>query len=105
MASGNLGIDSLTTGISSSGMENYIEGLKAEYITTTEELIDDISNIQNIIDNGWQGVAKDNFMSQFEKARNNVKEDLRKEYDNLVARLNELQAQYFEADSNMVSND
>lgn len=100
-----LGIESLSTGISASGMDEYLEGLRAKYITETSELIDDIADIQEAINNGWQGVAKDRFMTQFDIARTTVKNDLRKEYTNLEARLTELKAQYFETDKNMIIED
>ncbi len=99
---GNLSIGDLTTGIDSNGMESYIDTLKASLITETKDKIDDISAIQSSIDAGWQGVAKDRFMKDFEEARKLVKEDLEKEYENLENRLAELQAQYFEADQNMI---
>lgn len=99
---GNLGIDSLSTGISSIGMENYLETLKANLITSTVEKLNNITEIETAIDAGWQGVAKERFMTQFETLRQSVSTDLEKEYQNLVNRLNELEEQYFQADINMI---
>ena len=104
MAAGSLDIGSFSTGVSADGMNDYMESLKTKYITETRDLLDDVEEINNAINQGWQGVSKDNFMEQFEKAREVVKEDLDKEYQNFQNRLDELSAQYFETDQNLLND-
>ena len=98
----NLGIDSLSTGIDSKGMDAYLESLKADLITKTAEKINSIAEIESAINAGWQGIAKDRFMNDFEKQREAVITDLEKEYGNLLTRLNEVQTEYFQTDINMI---
>ena len=98
----NISINELSTGVDSDGMLSYIEDLKAVLITETIGKIDNIDAIDTAIKNGWQGVARDRFLTDFADARTSVKEDLEKEYKNLNYRLDELQSQYFQADLNMI---
>lgn len=101
MATNDLGIESLSTGISKGGMFEYLDNIKAEVITGTERIINDVTHIENAINSGWQGVAKDRFLIAFKEKREALLADLNKEYDNLYWRLLELEEQYFKADANM----
>lgn len=98
----NLGIGELSTGIDSKGMDSYLESLKAELITKTAEKINNITDIQGVIDAGWQGIAKERFMKAFETQREAVITDLGKEYANLLTRLSEVQTEYFQTDMQML---
>ncbi len=77
----NLGIDSLSIGISSSGMTEYKEALKADLLLSTKaKLEEERTNIINSINTGWQGVARDRFEKQLTDECNKISEDLEKEY-------------------------
>lgn len=102
MATENLGIDSLTIGVSRSGMDAYREELKMEVIQTTKELIDDYADVETAINNCWQGVSRDRFLDKFKNTREQIKNDLDAEYNDLNARLEELEYMYYQQDSNMI---
>ena len=103
MSSGasDTGISDLTVGISKSGMEAYIQQLKADLLDTSVEKINDTSNMLNAINSGWQGASRDNFISDFNAAREAIANDLIAEYNDLAARLQELQDNYFKQDSEL----
>ncbi|MBE6155825.1 MAG: hypothetical protein E7164_03605 [Firmicutes bacterium] len=100
-----LGIGDLTIGVSTTGLENYKAGLKAELLTTVEEKINDYSAVKSALDKGWQGVSRDNFERQFENMRKQVIEDLRLEYANIEARIEELANKYIRQDQSMIVMD
>lgn len=99
----DLGIDSLSIGVSTSGMESYQADLRAELLTdTVNKLQEEYQNIMNVINTGWQGVARDRFDTQFQNTCEKIGEDLTAEYNDLEARLAELQAFYFDQDQNLI---
>ena len=96
-------VDSLSIGVSSDGMANYKEELRAELLTqTVEKLDEEYNNIMNVINTGWQGVARDRFDNQFRAMCDAIGADLTAEYVDLEARLDELQAFYFDQDQKLI---
>lgn len=102
MATENLGIDSLTIGVSHAGMEAYRDALKMEILQTTKDLIDDFSDVESSINSCWQGIARDRFLNVFQQTREQIKSDLEAEYNDLESRLSELEYAYYQQDSNMI---
>ncbi len=101
----NLGIDSLSIGISASGMSEYKEALKAELLVATKtKLEEERNNIMNIINTGWQGVARNRFDDQLKKMCDEIGNDLEAEYKDLEARLDELEAFYFNQDKSLLED-
>ncbi len=101
----NLGIDSLSIGISSSGMSEYKEALRADLLLSTQtKLEEEKNNILNVINTGWQGVARDRFEKQLTDECTRIGEDLEKEYKDLDARLSELENFYFEQDKSLLED-
>lgn len=95
-------IQELTTAIDSQGMQSYFESLKLHLLTEVVEDLEDTAEIENAINTGWQGVARDNFLTNLSKQITSIEEDLEKEYNNVEARMGELQSDYFNQDQNMV---
>lgn len=102
MATENLGIDSLTIGVSHAGMDAYRDELKMAVIQETKELIDDYADVESAINSCWQGISRDRFLEAFKTTREQIKNDLDAEYNDLDARLNELEYMYYQQDSNMM---
>lgn len=98
----NLGIDSLTIGVSHAGMDAYRDALRMEILQTTRDLIDDVADVETSINNCWQGVSRDRFLEAFQQTREQIKNDLDAEYNDLDARLSELEYAYYQQDSNMI---
>ncbi len=101
----DLSIDSLSIGISSSGMAEYKEALKADLLVATKtKLEEERNNIMNVINTGWQGVARDRFENQLKKMCDDIGNDLEAEYKDLEARLDELEAFYFNQDKSLLED-
>lgn len=99
----NLGMDSLSIGVSTSGMDTYREQLKADLLDkTVEKLNAELDAILQVINTGWQGVARDRFEKQLRDMCDKIGADLSAEYADLSARLDELQAFYFEQDQKLI---
>ena len=98
----NVGIDDLTIGISAAGMEEYKKNLKAYLLTQSVDKINDTSTLEAAINNGWQGASRDVFMEKFNQMRESIVNDLSKEFDDLSARLEELEEDYFAQDNKMI---
>ena len=98
-----LSIDQLTIGVSSAGVETYIDRLKAKYLESVKSKIDDITEMERAFDKGWQGVSRDRFEELFRRARNDIKWDLNEEFASIRARLNELAYDYLEQDEKMIN--
>ena len=97
-----LGINDLSIGVSTSGLQAYLDELRASLLTEVESKIDDYTTVKSALDKGWQGVSRDNFETNFQEMREKVKEDLRLEYSNLHARIEELAYNYVQQDKNMI---
>ena len=98
----NMSFDGVTEGINRDAMKTYIDNLKLELLDNVEEAIDKVDDVLKTIDSGWQGVARDKFLNQFATQRSRIKDDLKKEYLDLLARLKELQDFYYKQDQNML---
>lgn len=100
-----LGIGNLDYGVSTDGAVEYFKSLQTQLLTGVCDRIDDIQSITDALNKGWQGVARDRFDDQFRKAREQVKGDLMKEYNDLVSKLSELVTSFVEQDANMIINE
>lgn len=55
-------IDTVTTGISRQGVENFRQQIHQEAIVETKRLLGEIDGITSALEAGWQGVAEENFV-------------------------------------------
>lgn len=94
----NIGIEDLDIGISKRGMDEYKKSLKTIVLKNTGDKLDDADQLIEAIKAMWQGESCEAFLKDFKTARNNMKKDLEAEYEDLEARLNELEGNYFEQD-------
>ena len=102
MGANNMTIDTMTIGVDHSGMDSYREALKLEVLTNTREKINEVADVENAINNAWQGVSRDRFLTQFKNTRESISDDLEAEYNDLDSRLNELEYMYYQQDQNMI---
>lgn len=101
----DLGIDSLSIGVSATGMSEYKEALKADLLVATKtKLEEERNNIMNVINTGWQGVARNRFENQLKKMCDDIGTDLEAEYKDLEARLDELETFYFNQDQSLLED-
>lgn len=95
----NLGMDDLTIGASSQGTMNYLEELKTTVVDSICKDIDDISRIEQAINNCWQGASKDRFMDAFKQARDLVKDGINHAYTDLENMVIHTASELIEADA------
>ena len=90
----NMDIKDSDYAVSAKGMEAYVENLKAELIDNTYDKLKEIEGIKTAVDAGWNGPAKTAFLEKLEDAINRTYADMAAEHEDLIGRLNELQAAY-----------
>lgn len=97
----DVGISDLTMGVSKSGMAKYKEDLKTNVLVKVSDKINDVTTVITAIEAGWQGISRDNFLTDFAAARGSICADLKEEYNDLQARLEELEDSYFRQDASL----
>lgn len=99
----SLTLNDLDIGISSQGMEDYKKALKTHLLDQTiTELDAAYQEIMKVVNEGWQGVARDRFDQKFNNTCKQIGDDLSLEYVDLCARLDEMQAYYYEQDLKLI---
>lgn len=100
-----LGIDTLTIGIDSNGMQNYRESLRIDLLQSTEQKINEFTEVEAAINNCWQGLSRDYFLDSFEDMRQRIIQDLEAEYRDLENRLVDLEEMYYKQDLEMLGGE
>lgn len=103
--SNNLGIQDLETGISSSGMMQYLEELKLGVFDKAQTDLQNVAEIQTALDLAWQGHAKDVFVTQFNYSVTHVSTALSTEYNNLVNQLNNVKSDFYAIDNSLMNEE
>jgi uncharacterized protein YukE len=98
----NMSFDGVTEGIDRDAMKTYLENLKVELLDTVSEQIENVQDVIDTINAGWQGAARDAFLKQYATQRRVIKTDLSNEYKDLMARFTELQDFYYKQDEQMM---
>ncbi len=98
----NLGIGNLDVGLSIAGIDEYLNSMKVNLLASTEELLDNVASVEQAINAGWQGMSKDKFLEDFMVARSTIKNDLALEYEDVVARFQELKNNFMYQDQIMM---
>ena len=102
--SDNMSLEDMTIGISKKGMESYREQLEHDLLISVVNEINDTEALEEAINKNWQGAARDRFIDDFNSARVEIGQDLKKEYNDLSARLTELESNYFAQDYMMIED-
>lgn len=101
---GSLAITEMTTGMSASGMETYLENIKAEILTNVQGQLDTArDNINNKLKQAWVGQSEERFEQLLTKAVDDVKVELEAEYNALAARIGELQNDYYNQENALIA--
>lgn len=103
-SNGELTISEMTTGMSSGGMQQYLENIKAEILTSVTEKLDTARDeINKSLRTAWVGQSEQRFETLLTDAVENLKTELKAEYNALESRLNELQNNYFNQENALIS--
>ena len=86
----NLGIESLTTGVSKAGLDKYLEDLRTATLLVVSKEINNCDDVISAINNCWQGESRDRFLEAFKLMRQEIGNDINWEFRNLEEKLNSL---------------
>lgn len=98
----DMGLDTMTEGISKEGIENLVEVMQTELLKGVSEKLKETEGITTALKAGWQGLSRDKFLEDMSKAIDGVIADLEAEYSDLMKRLSELVQSYYEQDAKMM---
>lgn len=104
MGEQNLEIANLDIGFSVEGLEEYKSKLQIDLIEGTSEKLNNTQTMFQVINAGWQGTSRDKFITEFNDTISKIITDLQAEYEDLQARLGEIQNNYFEQDNNLMNS-
>ena len=97
-----LGLDSMTEGISIEGMQQLLDDLRVNVLESVSTQLEQTEEIVSALNKGWQGAARDAFVLNFSKSIEEVKDGLNAEYRDLLRKFGELSDNYFNEDNRMV---
>ena len=94
----------LDIGMSTAGVANYLEELKANVLERAKQALrgDKLDSVVKAINANWQGNSRDKFLTDLNQAITHISEDLDAEYADLLARLEEIQNNYLKQDNNLM---
>ncbi len=101
---GSLSIQDLDIGVSANGIDEYQKSIKSSLLTTSKQLINDVKEVENAINSGWQGDSKERFLKNFKKTREQICDDLDKEYENLKDIIDDLRGAYYAIDDSLIKD-
>lgn len=102
---GEIGINDVTIGYSTTGAQAYLVDLNAKAITETKEMLADIQGIKSALEKGWIGQAELNFVANLQKAVTNVQSTLDQLKTTLDTQFAQIEETWAEQDKNIVPLD
>lgn len=100
--SDGLTIDQMSIGVSSAGVEKYLENLKTDCFDKAIADLEKTSAIQSQLDAGWQGNAKIVFTEQMNESIQQLKEALESEYSSLEVQIRNIMNDYYTIDNSLM---
>lgn len=95
-------LSKLTIGFSSEGLQTYKTELKTKILTEAAEALSATQGVKEALEQGWQGMSKDKFVTDLENTIQTINTDLLAEYDDLEARFAQLEQNYLTQDNDMM---
>lgn len=89
-------------GVDVNAVEEYIKQIKAIAIEEAIAQLNNTDTLKAALDDGWRGQAKENFLTNFETARNDVVKSLYDGYNALVSEINQIGQGWLDQDNDMV---
>lgn len=101
----DLGIGDLSIGVSKAGMQSYIDNLSDQIFNRTgRDLTSGCSDLISVISDGWQGVSRDKFASDFKDNISQILENIEVQRKNFETELTTLMNNYLNIDSIVYDN-
>lgn len=95
-------INEMEYGYDAAGVEAYLEEIQSGALTDAKTAVEDISGINNVLDNEWEGKAKENFKTNLEKDSKHVSDQFQALYEILTSEVNQAQAAMANKDEELI---
>lgn len=92
-------------GYEASGVQAYLDEIHADCIVEAQTAVEDTSSIETILDNEWEGKARDNFKQNLKNDAKHVSEQFDALYTVLTQEINSLQAAMANKDEELIEVD
>lgn len=92
-------------GYDNSGIDEYLQSIKADYLDKAKEAVENISSIKTCCENEWEGQARDNFVTNLDKDSKHVGEQFMALYDVLRSEISSLGAAMANKDETLIQID
>lgn len=100
---GELSIGDMSTGMSTAGMEQYLENIKAGILTKVTSQLDTASEeIIKVLRTAWVGPSEQRFETLLTDTVDDLKTELTAEYDALASRISELENNYVNQENALI---
>jgi uncharacterized protein YukE len=92
-------------GYDTEGVTTYLDNIKSESLDKAKAAVEDISAIQQVCENEWEGKARENFITNLQKDANHVGDQFDALYNVLVNEINSLNAAMANKDEELIQVD
>ncbi len=96
-------IGDMQYGFDSTGVDQYLNDIKAIVLTNAAGLIKDTSAIKTTCDNEWEGKAKEAFEANLDKTANHVADQFTSLYNVLNSEVDQVHAAMANKDESMIA--
>ncbi|MCI8460979.1 MAG: hypothetical protein HFE81_06235 [Bacilli bacterium] len=96
-------IGDFSYGYDTSGVEGYLDAIKADAIEQAKEAVLDISEIKSCCEAEWEGKARENFVTNLTKDSQHVAEQFDALYAILTSEINSLNAAMANKDETLIN--
>ena len=95
----------LAYGYNASGVEQYLQDIKANYLEKAKDQLNDINAIQTCCENEWEGSSRDAFLFNLKQDAIHVGQQFDVLYDILVKEVNGVLDAMSEKDATLIQSD
>ena len=89
-------------GVSNSGIDKFLRDIVTPALSATVSAIKNHAKVFNTLNDGWEGIAKENFMANFSKGEMEAQKVIATSYQTLLKEIAQIADGMIQQDQNMV---
>lgn len=95
-------ISEMNFGFDSAGVEQYLEDIKSGALLNAKTAVEDTTDVVTILDNEWEGKARDNFKTNLTSDAKHISEQFDALYEILQTEISQVQAEMANKDEELI---
>lgn len=96
-------ISEMQYGFDSGGIQTYLAEIHDDYLKLAEDAARETSGVEGVCKNEWEGIARDNFITNLKSDAEHVASQFETLYNILVSEINSVGASMANKDESMIS--